>query len=592
MRARRPRLHSIIPRIVSTERDRLEELLQARAQAEEELEKLRTPMTILFSDIKGSTAYAEKRGDVEYMAMISRHNSILFPVIEGEGGRVVKTIGDAILACFQDPVAAIKAGVGMQRVLVEDRKGRQEIDQIHIRVGLHTGFGLIKDGDVFGDVVNAASRVQHQADVEQVLITDVLLEAVSIAGFECAKMSRTQLKGKDQPIDLYAVAWSESATQQLIEQVQAQYEKKLKDARKRQEQLEEQFDAARDQWRTERRNLNSELEQLEEAVERARQNAKVQASEDLQAEIRFQLEEAIRSRRQSEEDLIAARKKFDAERRNLKAQIASMQASAVDAMERSNNPARLAMAVSEKLEARLAEAKQEWQLQWDGERRRLTAEIERLKKTASPAAAFEKKEAARRAVLEKLGKLPPGSAGPSAAARTADQWQREFEDAKIGWENERNQLNLKIKKLEMEGQRAQDMMRSEVFQEMRAQYEPRLVGLNNERQRLEQEIQSLTNDLDAERERLNARIAQLEREIPEAQEVARKQTLAELQSQFDTKVEEANRQRSRLERKQQDEADEREAELRRAKKQIASLEEQLKEANERAYKAQKAGPRN
>ena len=571
--------------------ERSAQVEQERAQTEEELKKLLTPMTILFSDIKGSTAYAEKEGDFKYMAMISRHNSILFPVIEAEGGRVVKTIGDAILACFQDPVAAVKAGVGMQRVLAEDRKGRQEVDQIHIRVGLHKGEGLIKDGDVFGDVVNAASRVQHQAEVEQVLITDGLLDAVRIAGFECAKMSRAQLKGKHELIDLYAVAWSESATQQLIEQVQAQYEKKLKDARKLREQLEEDFDVAREQWRTERRNLNSEIEQLEEAVERARQSAKVHASEDLQGEIRFQLEEATRARQQLEEDLIAARKKFDAERKNLKAQIASIQASAVDAMERSNNPTRLAMAVNEKLEARLAEAKQEWQLQWEGERKRFTAEIERLRK--APSAVFEKREAARRAVLEKLGKLPPGSAGPAAPFEKAgNQLQREFEDAKIGWENERNQLNLKIKKLELERQRTQDTIRSEVFQEMRAQYEPQLAALKSERQRFEQEIQSLTNDLATERERLNARIAQLEREIPEAQEVARKQTLAELQSQFDTKVEEANRIRSRMERKQQDAAEEWEAELRRAKKQIASLEEQLREAKEAAYRAQKTSPRS
>src|SRR5215467_1300381 len=324
------------------ERDRLQELLEARAQAEQELEKLRTPMTILFSDIKGSTAYAEKKGDVEYMAMINRHNGILFPVIEAEGGRVVKTIGDAILACFQNPVGAVKAGVGMQRALVEDRKGRADIDQIHIRIGLHTGLGLIKDGDVFGDVVNAASRVQHQADVEQVLITNVLLDAAKTAGFECAKMGRAQLKGKDEPIDLYAVAWSRNATQQLIEQVQTEYEKKLKDLRKQQQQIEEDFEAARDQWRGERRNLNSEIEQLEEAVERARQTAKVQTSEDLQSEIRFQLEQAIRARQQSEQDLIAAREKFEAERNVLKTQLLNMQAASVDAMERSNNPARLA----------------------------------------------------------------------------------------------------------------------------------------------------------------------------------------------------------------------------------------------------------
>jgi class 3 adenylate cyclase len=554
--------------------------------AEQELEKLRTPMTILFSDIKGSTAYAEKKGDVEYMAMINRHNSILFPVIEAEGGRVVKTIGDAILACFQDAVAAVKAGVGMQRALVEDRKGRADIDQIHIRVGLHTGMGLLKDGDVFGDVVNAASRVQHQADVEQVLITDVLLSAARTAGFEYAKMGRAQLKGKDQPIDLYAVAWSQSATQQLIELVQTDYEKKLKDQRKQQQQIEEEFEVARDQWRAERRNLNNEIEQLEEAVERARQAAKVQTSEDLYSELRFQLEEAVRVRQQSEQNLIGAREKFEAERRALKAQIASMQGAAVEAMERSNNPARLALAVNERLEGRLAEAKQEWQLQWNGERKRFQAEIERLKKAALPSAGDQRKDAARRAVLEKLGKTPGGSPGPQV--RTADQWQREFEDSKILWENERDQLNLKIKKLEMELQRSQDSVRGEVFQEMRAQYEPKIAEANRERQRLEHEIRSLTTDLATERQRLNARIAQLEQALPEAQEAARKQAMAESHVQFDAKLEEANRLRSRQERKQQDAAEEWAAELRRAKKQIASLEDQLKEAKETAYKAQKA----
>ena len=571
------------------DRDRLQELLEARAQAEQELEKLRTPMTILFSDIKGSTSYAEKKGDVEYMAMINRHNSILFPVIEREGGRIVKTIGDAILACFHDPVAAVKAAADMQRVLVEDRKGRDEINQIHIRIGLHTGVGLIKDGDVFGDVVNAASRVQHQADTEQILITDVLLEAAKTAGFECAKMGRAELKGKDEPIDLYAVAWSETATQQLIEQVQTQYEKRFRDQKKLQNDLEDEFEKARDQWRAERRTLTGEIEQLEETLERARAAARAQTSEDLQSELRFQLEEAIRARQQLEEQLADLRHKHEAERNNLKAQVAATQASAVEAMERLNNPARMTVAINERVEARVAEAKQEWQLQWEGERRRLNAEIERLKKAASPSAIQQRREATKRAVLQKLGKLPPGSTGP--APKTADQWQKEFEDAKIGWDTEREQLKVKIKKLEMELQRSKDTVRAEIFQEMRAQYEPRIADLNRERQQLEQEIQSLTGELSSERRRLNTRVEDLEKAIPEAQQVARKQALAEAQSDLEMKLEEAARLRSRLERKHQDATEEWEAERRRLAKQVTALEDQLKEAREAAFKAQKSGPR-
>ncbi|OLC35042.1 MAG: hypothetical protein AUH28_08265 [Acidobacteria bacterium 13_1_40CM_56_16] len=578
-----------MPRVVTMDRDRLQELLQARAQADQELEKLRTPMTILFSDIKGSTAYAEKKGDVEYMAMISRHHAILFPVIEREGGRIVKTIGDAILACFQEPVAAVKAAAGMQRGLVEDRKGRDETNQIHIRIGMHKGLGLIKDGDVFGDVVNAASRIQNQAEVEQILITDVLLDAAKSAGFECVKMGRAELKGKDEPIDLYAVAWSEAASQQLIQQVQTQYEKRFKDLRKQQDELEEAFEKARDQWRTERRNLTGEIERLEESMERARQAARAQTSEDLQSEIRFQLEEAIRARQQLEEELAAVQHKHEAERNNLKAQIAATQAGAVEAIERLNNPARITVAVNEKVETRLAEAKQEWLLQWEAERRRLNAEIERLRKSASPSAKDEKKEATRRAVLEKLGKLPPGSAGP--APKTLDQWQKEFEDAKIGWETERESLSLRIKRLEMELQRSQDTVRAEIFQEMRAQYEPRIHEANRERQQLEQEIQSLTSDLASERKRLNSRIEVLEKAIPDAQEAARRQAVAEAQNDLDVKIEEANRLRSRLERKHQDATEEWEAERRRLTKQIAALEGQLKEAREAAFKAQKSGSR-
>jgi DNA repair exonuclease SbcCD ATPase subunit len=108
---------------------------------------------------------------------------------------------------------------------------------------------------------------------------------------------------------------------------------------------------------------------------------------------------------------------------------------------------------------------------------------------------------------------------------------------------------------------------------------------------MEQDIQSVTSELAMERQRLNARIKNLEEALPEAQEAARKQALAELQSQFDLKIEEGTRLRSRLERKYQDAVEELESERRRAKKAVAALEEKVKEANERAFKALKSSGR-
>ena len=90
-----------------------------------------------------------------------------------------------------------------------------------------------------------------------------------------------------------------------------------------------------------------------------------------------------------------------------------------------------------------------------------------------------------------------------------------------------------------------------------------------------------------ERQRLNARIDHLELAIPEAQEAVRTQMAAELQAEFDSKMEEINRSRLRNDRRAQDAAEEAEAALRRANKEISRLQDELKEAREVAFRAQR-----
>src|SRR5262249_42092516 len=298
-------------------------------------------------------------------------------------------------------------------------------------------------------------------------------------------------------------------------------------------------------------------------------------------EARFDIERLSRSHSKLEQDLASTRQRFEAERNNLRAQIAAMQDSVVDAMERSNNPARMSMAVREEIESRVAEAKKELQLRSELERTRLEGEVERLKKRAFTE---ENREAARRAVLEKLGK--------AGSVKTAERWEREFHDAKLQWQGEREQLNLTIRKLEMDLQRDQSARRSEVFQELRAQYESKLAQANHERERLEQDVQFVTTELAGERQRLTARIKALEEELPDAQEAARKQVLSEVQIEYDSKLEEAKRKSERAERKNRDLVEEWEAETRRTQRQISILEEQLKEAKEAAFKAQKTSDRS
>jgi class 3 adenylate cyclase len=540
---------------------------------------MRTEVTILFSDIKGSTSYFERRGDAEGLAMLQHHNDLLFPVIEDSGGRVVKTIGDAIMACFKDPVSAIKAAILMQQVMEKDRDYTEdEDDHIHIRVALHMGVGLEKDNDIYGDVVNASAKVQQQTEPDQILITDVLLDAAHEAGAQCVKLGRADMKGKDEAIDLYAVAWSDSAEEQLLEEVQRQLEAKLREARRQKDEIEAELETSRDQWRAERRRLTAEIEELETEAEKAKDGAVKGAFADLQAHLQYQVEEATRARQQAENEIAAGQARWDAERAKFQAQIDSLQGAALQAMEQSHNPARLALAVREQVESRLKDAKKDWELQWESERRRLMNEIEYLKKVGNT---DDQKDAARRAALQKLGKAP------ARAVKSADEWQQDFDSERSKFDSERDELRLKVQQLERQVRHTRDEIRQEVFQELRGQYEPKLEAYEHERKRLRDDLDSATVQLNQERQRLGTRIEHLEQALPDAQEAVRKQVIAELQADFESRIEEANRMRLRSERRAQDFAEEAEAQLRRANKEIARLQEELKEAREVAFRAQR-----
>ena len=298
--------------------EKLDELWKGQDEAPVVGEKLRTPMTILFSDIKGSTAYFEQHGDVEGLAMVQRHNDLLFPCVENNHGRIIKTIGDAIMALFDNPVDAVKAAVQMQRSLFDDGSKRPESEQIHIRIGLHTGLGLRQDNDVFGDVVNASAKVQSQCEPDQILITDSLLHAAETAGMQVGKLGRARMKGKDEPIDIYALAWSGRATQRLIDDLHAKFDTELREAKERHKALEGEVDAARDEWRQERRRLNAEVERLEEGALDAVETARNQFTEEFQKQLQFKQEAADKAREQAEEDLKGAHERFEAERVSLK----------------------------------------------------------------------------------------------------------------------------------------------------------------------------------------------------------------------------------------------------------------------------------
>ncbi len=200
---------------VMTTKESVTQIIQSsRAQAEllAELEKFRKNLTVMFTDIKGSTAYFEKYGDVAGLMMVSQCNDILRKIVEAHDGRVVKTIGDAIMATFEDCAESISAAIKMQHALIKFNEPTPVQDRVYIRIGLNYGPGIVKSNDVFGDVVNVASRVESVAVPQQIVISDTLNQQVaSSTQFKIAHLGRFALKGKEENRELYEVVWNEGA---------------------------------------------------------------------------------------------------------------------------------------------------------------------------------------------------------------------------------------------------------------------------------------------------------------------------------------------------------------------------------------------
>ena len=121
-------------------------------------------LTILFTDIKGFTNLTEEKGEAYSNKIRHHHDNIIVPIIEREGGgRVIKHIGDAIMAVFSEPSTGVMRALEAQESLARFNSENPDIIDIEVRMGLHTGQVTTEDNvssDIFGRHVNRAARVE------------------------------------------------------------------------------------------------------------------------------------------------------------------------------------------------------------------------------------------------------------------------------------------------------------------------------------------------------------------------------------------------------------------------------------------------
>jgi class 3 adenylate cyclase len=167
--------------------------------------------TILFTDMVGSTAMYATRGDPAAFVEVRRHFTDVFDLIASHRGAVVKTIGDAAMGAFRDPLDAVKAAAEIQRRF---HPGREDTPA-RLRISLNTGpciaVRLNTDIDYFGHTVNIAAKLQALAESWQIAMSDATYSAPGVAAWlsaEGAVMESCEYHSKAVPEGVRVKRWT------------------------------------------------------------------------------------------------------------------------------------------------------------------------------------------------------------------------------------------------------------------------------------------------------------------------------------------------------------------------------------------------
>lgn len=166
-------------------------------------------LCVLFADVSGSTRLYEKLGDKEALRAVERCINRMSRTTEQHHGRVVKTIGDEVMATFDSAEAGFQAACEMQ-LRIDDLPPIHGV-KLAIRIGFHFGSAIEENNDVFGDTVNTAARMAGFAKAGQIITNAETLEALpDLLRRSTREIDALSVKGKSEDMQICEVLWQES----------------------------------------------------------------------------------------------------------------------------------------------------------------------------------------------------------------------------------------------------------------------------------------------------------------------------------------------------------------------------------------------
>ncbi|MEE8370341.1 MAG: adenylate/guanylate cyclase domain-containing protein, partial [Dehalococcoidia bacterium] len=163
-------------------------------------------VTILFTDIEGSTAMTERLGDQRWFKLLRQHNAIIRKRVQAHEGFEVKSEGDGFMLAFGSARSALQCAAEIQRAFAQRNESADE--PIQVRIGLHTGEAIKEGEDFFGKNVILAARIAGQAQGGEILVSSLLKELSESGGDIAFGYGReVELKGLSGQHHVFEVAW-------------------------------------------------------------------------------------------------------------------------------------------------------------------------------------------------------------------------------------------------------------------------------------------------------------------------------------------------------------------------------------------------
>ena len=164
---------------------------------------------VLFADVSGSTKLYEAVGDAAAHEAIDLCVKLFANITVQHGGRVIKTIGDEVMAIFAEAAQAARAAVDIQLGIT----GMAPVEKVRlgVRVGLHFGPVVERDGDVFGDTVNLAARLTEMASRGQIITSQETVERLDdLRKLDCRRLYAIPVKGKEKDVWICEILWTDT----------------------------------------------------------------------------------------------------------------------------------------------------------------------------------------------------------------------------------------------------------------------------------------------------------------------------------------------------------------------------------------------